>query len=185
MNDWRSTFGGVNDHEGDWEQVTLFVTESDAAEKPELAWVAFSAHDEVGDDLRQCVDDPDLHLIDGTHPVVNAGAGLHSGAYLPGDYIVTVAPPVVEKLTQRWRRFQAQRPMPRRKRSDRMGIGLPFIDYRRGDGPAIGPGTDRTWTPVVIDDDNAVGDGSIEVCGATTLVIDSVGNGRRRSGPTL
>jgi hypothetical protein len=37
--------------------------------------------------------------------------------------------------------------------SDRMGIGLPFIDYRRGDGPAIGPGTDRTWTPVVIDDE--------------------------------
>jgi hypothetical protein len=84
MNDWRSTFGGVNDHEGDWEQVTLFLTESDAAEKPELAWVAFSAHDEVGDDLRRRVDDPDVHLIDGTHPVVNAGAGSHSGAYLPG-----------------------------------------------------------------------------------------------------
>ena len=42
MKDWRSTFGGVNDHEGDWEQVTLFLTESDAAEEPELAWVAFS-----------------------------------------------------------------------------------------------------------------------------------------------
>jgi hypothetical protein len=93
--------------------------------------VAFSAHDEVGDDLRRRVDDPDVHLIDGTHPVVNAGAGSHSGAYLPGDYIVTVAPPVVEKLTQRWRRF-ATAIMPRRKRSDRMGIGLPFIDYRRG-----------------------------------------------------
>ena len=24
MNDWRSTFGGVNDHEADWEQVTVF-----------------------------------------------------------------------------------------------------------------------------------------------------------------
>ena len=30
MNDWRSTFGGVNDHEGDWEQITLFLTESDS-----------------------------------------------------------------------------------------------------------------------------------------------------------
>ena len=25
MNDWRSTFGGVNDHEADWEQVTVFL----------------------------------------------------------------------------------------------------------------------------------------------------------------
>ena len=25
MNDWRSTFAGVNDHEADWEQVTLFL----------------------------------------------------------------------------------------------------------------------------------------------------------------
>lgn len=152
MNDWRSTFGGVNDHEADWEQITLFLAESDAAEEPELAWVAFSAHDEVGDDLRRRVDDPDVQLIDGTHPVVNAGAGSHSGAYLPGDYIVTVAPPVVEKLTQRWRRF-ANAILPTRSRPRRVGIGLPFIDYRRGDGPAIGPGTGSTWTPVVIDDD--------------------------------
>jgi hypothetical protein len=152
MNDWRSTFGGVNDHEADWEQITLFLAESDAAEEPELAWVAFSAHDEVGDDLRRRVDDPDVQLIDGTHPVVNAGAGSHSGAYLPGDYIVTVAPPVVEKLTQRWRRF-ANAILPRSSRPRRVGIGLPFIDYRRGDGPAIGPGTGSTWTPVVIDDD--------------------------------
>ena len=30
MNDWRSTFSGVNDHEADWEQITLFLTEPDA-----------------------------------------------------------------------------------------------------------------------------------------------------------
>ena len=82
MNDWRSTFGGVNDHEGDWEQITLFLTEPDDG-VPQLAWVAFSAHDEVGDDLRRRVDDPDLQLVEGTHPVVHAGAGSHSGAYLP------------------------------------------------------------------------------------------------------
>ena len=27
MNDWRSTFGGVNDHEADWEQVTIFLAD--------------------------------------------------------------------------------------------------------------------------------------------------------------
>ena len=82
MNDWRSTFGGVNDHEADWEQVTLFLVERQEAE-PALAWVAFSSHDEVGDDLRRRWDDPDIEYV-GEHPVVYAGAGSHSGAYLPG-----------------------------------------------------------------------------------------------------
>jgi hypothetical protein len=151
MNDWRSTFSGVNDHEADWEQITLFLSEPDAAGVPELAWVAFSSHDEVGDDLRRRVDDPDLQLIDGTHPVVHAGAGSHSGAYLPGDYIVSVSPPAVERLAQQWRRF-VRTIMPWMRTRERAGIGLPFLDYRRGDGPAVGPGTDRAWTCVVIDD---------------------------------
>ena len=34
MNDWRSTFAGVNDHEADWEQVTLFLP--DLPDSPEL-----------------------------------------------------------------------------------------------------------------------------------------------------
>jgi hypothetical protein len=151
MNDWRSTFGGVNDHEGDWEQITLFLTEPEEGGEPELAWVAFSAHDEIGDDLRRRVDDPDLQLVDGTHPVVHAGAGSHSGAYLPGDYIVRVAPPALQKLTQRWRRFVNAIRLAGTRES--AGIGLPFIDYRRGDGPSVGPGTERAWTPVVIDNE--------------------------------
>jgi hypothetical protein len=152
MNDWRSTFAGVNDHEADWEQITMFLTEP-AESEPQLAWVAFSAHDEVGDDLRRRIDDPDLELIDGTHPVVHAGAGSHSGAYLPGDYIVTVAPPPLERLSRWWRRI-ARVIMPgRRAREQRSGIGLPFIDYRRGDGPSVGPGTEQFWTPVIIDDE--------------------------------
>jgi len=51
MNDWRSTFAGVNDHEADWEQVTVFLPDPpDASQRP--AWVAFSSHDETGDDRR-------------------------------------------------------------------------------------------------------------------------------------
>jgi hypothetical protein len=85
LNDWRSTFGGVNDHEADWEQVTVFLLDPpDLSGRP--AWVAFSSHDEVGDDLRRRCDDPDLQWLD-THPVVFAGAGSHSGACLPGDYL--------------------------------------------------------------------------------------------------
>ena len=63
-----------------------------------VAWVAFSAHDEVGDDLRRRADDPDISWVFGTHPVVNAGAGSHSGAYLPGDYLVRIQPPAMERF---------------------------------------------------------------------------------------
>ena len=52
MNDWRSTFAGINDHEGDWEMITIYLAEqADAAPKP--MWVAFSSHDYHGDDLRR------------------------------------------------------------------------------------------------------------------------------------
>ena len=85
MNDWRSSFGGVNDHEADWEQVTVFLVPCDdaqgAAQTPDgsdvlrVGWVAFSSHDETGDDLRRRCDDPDITWVDHTHPVVYAGAG--------------------------------------------------------------------------------------------------------------
>src|SRR5207244_4022095 len=48
----RSTFAGVNDHEADWEQVTVFLPDPPVS-SPRPAWVAFSSHDETGDDLRR------------------------------------------------------------------------------------------------------------------------------------
>jgi hypothetical protein len=149
MNDWRSSFGGINDHEADWEQVTIFLTTDDSDGELHPAWVAFSAHDEVGDDLRRRRDDPDIEWV-GEHPVVYAGAGSHSGAYLPGEYVVTAALPVpnwVTNLKQFWNRI-----MPWRGEDASSGFGIPYIDYRRGDGVAVGQGGNRTWDAVVIDD---------------------------------
>ena len=92
----RPTFAGVNDHEADWEQVTVFLPDPPVtSSRP--AWVAFSSHDETGDDLRRRSDDPDLQWLD-THPVVFVGAGSHSGACLPGDYLVTVEPPLLGRM---------------------------------------------------------------------------------------
>lgn len=149
MNDWRSTFAGVNDHEADWEQVTVFLPDPpDPAARP--AWVACSSHDEVGDALRRRYDDPDLTWID-THVVVFAGAGSHSGAYLPGDYLVTVEPPSLGRLVgalRRWGRLLLPW-----ARGGGTAYGIPFIDYHRGDGPGVGPGEQRSWSPVLIDDD--------------------------------
>lgn len=150
FNDWRSRVNGVNDHEADWEQVVVYLAqESDGSMRP--AWVVFSAHDEVGDDLRRRWDDPDLTLV-GDHPVVNAGAGSHSGAYLAGEYLTTIEPPAFHRLIRLFRGV-TRTLLPWTRSSQQSGIGIPYVDYNRGDGLAIGPGQDREWHAVQIDDD--------------------------------
>ncbi|GAA4243566.1 hypothetical protein GCM10022255_003170 [Dactylosporangium darangshiense] len=150
MNDWRSTFSGINDHEADWEQVTIFLGETlTGSLRP--AWVAFSAHDEVGDDLRRRWDDPDIEFV-GTHPVVYAGAGSHAGAYLPGEYVTTVALTWPNRLAAALRQM-ARTVLPWARDMPETIAGIPFIDYHRGDGPGIGAGERRAWHPVLIDDD--------------------------------
>jgi hypothetical protein len=147
MTDWRSTFGGVNDHEADWEQVTIYLAEEGL--KP--AWVAFSSHDEVGDDLRRRWDDPDIEFVDGTHPVVYAGAGSHSGAYLRGEYLISAAVPLPGWLATV--RRSLLRIFPWHKDDGSGAVGIPYIDYKRGDGLSVGPGQPRPWQVVVVDDE--------------------------------
>ena len=151
MNDWRSTFGGINDHEADWEMVTVYLAHPrDAPARP--VWVAFSSHDYHGDDLRRRWDDPELRR-EGDHVVVFAGAGSHSGAFIPGDYVVLVNParimPAIgllrrlARLLAPWRHYTGSSP----------GLGVPFVDYARGDGAEIGPGNRAQWNAVLIDDE--------------------------------
>ena len=80
MNDWRSTFSGVNDHESDWEQVFVYLSDEGEAE-PIPRWVAYASHDFSGDDLRRRWDDPEVEKIGETHPVIYAGAGSHASYY--------------------------------------------------------------------------------------------------------
>jgi hypothetical protein len=153
FNNWRSAFGGVNEHEADWEQVTVYLDGTGTAGPdglPPARWVVFAAHDETGDDLRRRWDDPDLTLVDGRHPVVFVGAGSHSGAYLPGDYLITVRPPKLGGLVAalRW----LGRLVAPWSTKDRHNVGIPYVDYARGDGRAVGPGEREGWHPVLISD---------------------------------
>jgi hypothetical protein len=153
FNNWRSGFSGVNEHEADWEQVTIYLDPSAEGDGlPEPRWVVFSAHDETGDDLRRRWDDPDLELVGGRHPVVYAGAGSHSGAYLPGDYLITVEPPRLRGVVPAVRRL-AKVVTPWSRAAQGEGLGIPYVDYARGDGEAIGPGGTREWRAVAIDDE--------------------------------
>ncbi len=154
MNDWRSTFAGINDHEADWEMVTVYLADSEDGEPPRPAWVAFSSHDYHGDDLRRRWDDPELRR-EGDRPVVFAGAGSHSGAFIPGDYVVSVDPPPVRSLVRFLRRARRLLAPWRHYTGDESGFGIPFVDYARGDGVVIGPGHEHEWDPVVIDEDTS------------------------------
>lgn len=150
FNDWRSRIYGVNDHEADWEQVVVYLAEQ--PEGPPLpAWVVFSAHDETGDDLRRRWDDPDLTRV-GDHPVVFAGLGSHSGAYLAGEYLTSFDPPAFKRFIRFSRRVNRLL-LPWTRGKAQAGVGIPYIDYARGDGLSIGPGQDREWSPVMIDDE--------------------------------
>ena len=54
-NPWRSGFHGVNDHESDWEMVSVYLYEDDGRLVPE--WAAYASHDFHGADLRRRWDD--------------------------------------------------------------------------------------------------------------------------------
>jgi len=150
FNDWRSTFHGVNDHEADWEMVAVYlVEEPDGGLRP--AWVAASSHDHKGDDLRRRWDDPNL-MREGDHPVVFAGAGSHSGAFVPGDYVVSVELPTLRRVVGALQHTR-HRLMPWSPEPASGGFAIPFVDYARGDGPAVGPGHELGWQAELIDDD--------------------------------
>ena len=74
MNDWRSSFHGVNDHESDWEQIFIYLTGAETGVYTPQ-WVAFAAHDFSGDDLRRRWDDPELQKVDEDHAAASARRG--------------------------------------------------------------------------------------------------------------
>ena len=158
MNDWRSSFYGVNDHEADLEQVLIYLDDEEGRE-PRPIWFACAAHDYSGDDLRRRWDDPELTIIDG-HPVVYAGAGSHAAYFRPGEYLTSVEikflRPVAKAIhagRRVWRDVLGQGDPTAAVRAAEALVRVPFVDYARGDGVSVGPGQVLEWSPVVIGDD--------------------------------
>ncbi len=152
FNDWRSGFFGVNDHEADWEMVSVYLSESESGEtRPE--WVGYSSHDYSGDDLRRRWDDPEVEKV-GEHPVVYVAAGSHAAYFAAGEYLaeieLTFLTPVARlagTLKGLWRRLTRQ---PNSARSQEIHLRVPFVDYARGDGVSIGTGGDAAWDEPVL-----------------------------------
>ena len=150
FNDWRSSFDGVNDHEADWELVTVYLDDAPGGE-PRPVWLACSSHEFRGDDLRRRWDDPGLQRV-GEHPVVFVAAGAHANYFFPGDYLPSVPLPYAERLVPIWQQLQRTwyRLLGQPAYEPPRGAGLlaiPFVEYARGDGLRIGPGQAKLWSP--------------------------------------
>ena len=188
MNDWRSSFSGVNDHETDWEQIFVYACEDEQGNL-EPRWVAYASHDFKGDDLRRRWDDPLLDK-EGMHPVVYAGAGSHASYFERGEYLVGIAPAFlkpVEELGQRVRKFwyeqlrMGREDQPVETGSNRPILSIPHVDFARGDGKSIGPGQAEGWSPVLISDEDPWVDRYRGLWGLDTR--DIIGGERAPSGP--
>ncbi|MFO7634296.1 MAG: hypothetical protein R6W76_17235 [Caldilinea sp.] len=187
MNDFRSTFHGVNDHESDWEQVFVYLSDEGDAE-PIPRWVAYASHDFSGDDLRRRWDDPEVEKVGGTHPVIYAGAGSHASYFTRGEYLMQVEPSflaplqgVAAALDRIWTTALRQSGELNLDAKIKNLLSIPFVDYARGDGRSIGPAQVGAWTPILISDDDGWVDGYRGLWGLDTW--DPLGGERAPSGP--
>jgi len=185
MNDYRSTFHGANDHEADWEQVFVYLDETEAGPRP--VWIAAAAHDFVGDELRRRWDDPTLETVD-DHPVVYAGAGSHASYFERGEYVTEIPLPglrgasgLLEAVRSFWRESLRQPDPGDLASALSRALSVPFVDYARGDGASLGHGADAPWSPVIIDDDTPWVDGYRGLFGLDTY--DRFGGERAPAGP--
>ena len=156
FNNWRTGFYGANDHEADWEMVTVYLYEEpDGRLAPN--WVAFASHDYHGDDLRRHWNDREELILEDGHPVVYVGAGSHASYFRRGEYLtaieiryLTPAVRAINYLRTVWvrflRQFGTEAPL-----TQMPVFRIPFVDYARGDGLSVGPGQAHEWTPVPLD----------------------------------
>jgi hypothetical protein len=153
--DWRTSFEGVNDHEADWEAISVYLYRaSDGRLTPR--WVVFSCHEFAGSDLRRRWDDAEQLERVGDHPVAYVGAGSHAHYFRPGEYLIEAEVPPLKRmagLLQTLRGFWAKviRQGSSAGPAVRNVLAIPFVEYARGDGLNLGPGQDREWTAVLLD----------------------------------
>ncbi len=143
-NDWRSSYRGLNDHEGDWEQAWIYCDPKDRTPQ----WVVASSHDISGANLRRHWNDPELIVQDG-RPVLHAGAGSHALYFRPGDYITRLDVPGLRWLLrlQRWTQGALRIKDQAAERGLGPAFGAPFVDTATADGLDA-----RVWDVRALDD---------------------------------
>ncbi len=135
MNDWRSSYRGLNDHEADWEQAWIYCDPADLSP----VWIAATSHEHRGADMRRHVADPEITMEDG-HPVLYVAAGSHALFFQPGDYVTRIDIPGF-RWVQQMRRSILRVVWRKDSVVDEGGLGpalgVPFVDSAPGDGERI------------------------------------------------
>lgn len=131
MNDWRSSYRGLNDHEGDWEQVFIYCD----PETLDPVWVAASNHDYRGANLRRHWNDPELSFEEG-RVVLFAAAGSHAHYFQPGDFVTRLDVPGLRWLLKLQRSLRQILRITDQAEEIGLGpaFGVPFVDVAVGDG---------------------------------------------------
>jgi len=144
MNDWRSSYRGLNDHEADWEQCWVFCDPADLSP----VWVAGSNHDHRGANLRRHWNDEECLTVE-DRPVLFCGAGSHAFYFIPGDYVTRLDVPGLRWLLrlQRWARSVLRIRDQAAERGLGPALGAPFVDTAVGDGREI-----KDWDVRPLDD---------------------------------
>ena len=140
FNDWRSTFDGVNDHEADWEQVTVSSSPTPTAAAPGLGGLLVARP--AGPDLRRRWDDPQLRRV-GDHPVVYAGGRLALGR-LPAGRLRRLRRAAVAARGSVAGAARAPAAGAAGRGSRGRASASRSSTTHRGDGPASAP-AERTW----------------------------------------
>ena len=151
-NPWRSGFHGVNDHESDWEMISVYLYEDDGRLVPE--WVAYASHDFHGADLRRRWDDRHRPRARGRAPgrvrgrrvarLVLQGGRVPGGGADPGSARASRGSPRRSAGSGGRRSARATRRAAR--------CASRSSTSRAATGSSIGPGQPNEWTPNVIDE---------------------------------
>ncbi len=153
--DWRTSFEGGNDHEADWETISIYLYRAeDGTLTPR--WAVFSCHELTGGDLRRRWDDAAQLELVGEHPVAYVGAGSHAHYFRPGEYMIEAEVPPLRRLAglvQAVRGFWDKTVRRGTAAGPRLQnvLTIPFVEYARGDGLSVGPGQGREWQAVLLD----------------------------------
>lgn len=83
FNDWATSYGGVNDHEADWEAVYFYFEDLTADDAPALA--VYSGHSKYEKRAWSA-----LERLDDDHPVVYVMPGSHASFSTPGPHFSSV-----------------------------------------------------------------------------------------------
>lgn len=152
-NNWRSNFSGANDHEADWEMISIYLPNNGDLATVMPEWVAYATHDNQGDDLRRHWSDSEVEKV-GDHPVVYVGAGSHASYYRVGEYLTELELKIFSRISRFfdplrrfWKQQLRQYSGPTLENSNNLNniFSIPFVDYARGDGLVIGPGQALPW----------------------------------------